>query len=288
LTRPRRSWGPVRGRPRRRLVLPHPEDASRGFHPGADAPPGDESVSERRISEVDRQGIIQHAACSRRRHSPAVGAAILVEPDGNLGMPLAETGWRNADPDADGKRRSPFVVISRGLLVFCPSFVPTTRVRPEPARRGGSKRLCGDAADGRASNEGSEAGSVPAYKWGTCAKFAYPSSINIQSILWYERSLFVRREVRTAAAACPAARLTVRPPSSRHVWLCASKRPWNTRRGADLSCGQTRPERLGTEPARAMLPTSGRTFRRTALGEPDTTTNRKNIRDAWAADAVFG
>jgi hypothetical protein len=88
-------------------------------------------------------------------------------------------------------------------------------------------------------------------------------------------------------------------PSGRHVHrLGVSPQP------AKLACRQTRatrqavpahprrwlnlaPERLGTEPARAMLSTSGRTFRRTALGEPDTTTNWKNARDVWAGDTVL-
>jgi hypothetical protein len=74
-----------------RLILAHLEDASGSFHPGTDAPPGDEGISGRRI-----RGIVKHAARSRGRHSPAVGAAILVEPGGNLGMPLTETAWRNA------------------------------------------------------------------------------------------------------------------------------------------------------------------------------------------------
>ena len=39
---------------------------------------------------------------SRGRHSPAVGATVFIEPSGNLGMPLAETAWRNTDPDPDG------------------------------------------------------------------------------------------------------------------------------------------------------------------------------------------
>ena len=82
----------------------HPRAPGRGHRPprpSPDAPPGDEGVTERRISEVDRQGIIEHAASSRGRHSRAVGAAILVEPGCDLGMPLAETAWPNADPDAD-------------------------------------------------------------------------------------------------------------------------------------------------------------------------------------------
>ena len=58
--------------------------------------------------------------------------------------------------------------------------------------------------------------------------------------------------------------------------------PVHPRRLPDLA-----PERLGTELAHAMLPPCGRAFRRT-VSQGDMTTNRKNIRDAWAADAVFG
>jgi hypothetical protein len=39
-------------------------DASGSFHPGADAPPGDEGVGERRVTEVDRK---RHSA---RRECP--------------------------------------------------------------------------------------------------------------------------------------------------------------------------------------------------------------------------
>jgi hypothetical protein len=66
-----------------------------------------------------------------------------------------------------------------------------------------------------------------------------------------------------------------------------------TREGAPFSFAapaatQPRPERLGTEPVRAILPKSGRTFRRTALGELDTTTDRKDARTGRHADTVLG
>jgi hypothetical protein len=38
------------------------ENASGRFHPGVDAPSGDEGVGECRIGQVDRQAIIEHAA----------------------------------------------------------------------------------------------------------------------------------------------------------------------------------------------------------------------------------
>jgi len=68
---------------------------------------------------------------------------------------------------------------------------------------------------------------------------------------------------------------------------------WRKRRGGGRfllipTIANLAPEGLGTEPARDMLPTSGRTFRRTALGEPDTTTDRRNGRDPWATDTMLG
>ena len=86
-----------------RLILPHLEDASGRLYLGPKAPPRNESVGERRISEIDRKGIIEHAASSRGRHSPAVGVAVLVKPSGNVRAPLAEAARRNADPDTDGE-----------------------------------------------------------------------------------------------------------------------------------------------------------------------------------------
>ena len=61
------------------------------------------SAREGGISIVDRKGVIQHTARSRGRHRSAVRAAILVEPGGDLSVPLPETLWWNRDADADGK-----------------------------------------------------------------------------------------------------------------------------------------------------------------------------------------
>ena len=50
-----------------------------------------------------RESVIQHATGSRGGHRPAVRAAVLIEPSGDVRAPLAETARRNRDPDADGE-----------------------------------------------------------------------------------------------------------------------------------------------------------------------------------------
>src|SRR6516162_11348243 len=89
--------------PRLRVVLPNLEHAAGCLDLCPNTPPGDECAREGGITEVDREGVIRHAARPRGRHRPAIRPAILIEPSGDLGMPLAETRWRNADPDADEK-----------------------------------------------------------------------------------------------------------------------------------------------------------------------------------------
>src|SRR5215471_5360362 len=85
----------------RRLILAHPEYAAIRLRLSPGAAPGDKRARERGVQEIDRYGIIQHAACPRRGHRPTVSAAICVEPGGNLGMVLPQTARRDADPDAD-------------------------------------------------------------------------------------------------------------------------------------------------------------------------------------------
>src|SRR5215471_11737395 len=87
--------------PRRRLILPDLEHPARGLGSMTDAPPSDERTREGRIREIERNGIIEHAAHSRRGHRPSISAAILVEPCGYTLVPLAETARRNRDPDAN-------------------------------------------------------------------------------------------------------------------------------------------------------------------------------------------
>jgi hypothetical protein len=98
-----------------RLILPHLENAFGSFHPGADARPGDEGVSERRIGEVDRQGIVEHVASSRgviaQPSAPQFSSSQAViwvcrwpRPSGGTSI-LIRTG----------KRRSADVIMSRWL-----------------------------------------------------------------------------------------------------------------------------------------------------------------------------
>jgi hypothetical protein len=84
--------------PRLRLILAHLGDSvsSLGFSPNA--PPRYERARQGGIGEIDREGIIQYPARPRGRHGPPVGAAVLVQPGGDLRMPLAETFWRNGLP----------------------------------------------------------------------------------------------------------------------------------------------------------------------------------------------
>src|SRR5262249_42923754 len=58
---------------------------------------------QRRIGEVDRGGIVRHAARSRGRGRPTIRAAVVVKPSGDLRVSLAHTVWRNGDADTDGK-----------------------------------------------------------------------------------------------------------------------------------------------------------------------------------------
>jgi hypothetical protein len=90
-------------RPAARAHPLHPEDAPGRLDLGCRAPPRDESARERCIREVDRYRFIEDPACPRQRHCPTTGAAILVQPGGNLRMTAAETSRRNANPDAHGK-----------------------------------------------------------------------------------------------------------------------------------------------------------------------------------------
>jgi hypothetical protein len=91
----------ARCKPWRWLMLPNLEHSTSRLNFVPCAPSGNERVRERGVGKVDRHGIIEHPAHPGRRHGPPVRAAILVEPGGYLSMPLAETLWRNADPDAD-------------------------------------------------------------------------------------------------------------------------------------------------------------------------------------------
>jgi hypothetical protein len=110
--------------PLHRLVLSHLECAPGDLDLGPDAPPGDEGVGKGSVREIDRNGVVQNAAGAGGRDGPTLGAAILVQPVRDLGVPLTETARRNTNPDAHRKRRSTAVIISRGLPgISCSSFV---------------------------------------------------------------------------------------------------------------------------------------------------------------------
>ena len=85
--------------PRLRLILADLEHAPGRLDLRSYAPSGYERARQGRISEVDREGVIQLAARSRGRHGPSVSAAILVEPGSDLRVTLAETRWRNSNSD---------------------------------------------------------------------------------------------------------------------------------------------------------------------------------------------
>ena len=88
-----------RANPRLRVIFAHLEHTANRLDLSPEAPSGYERARQGRISEVDREGVIQHAARSRGRHGPSVSAAILVEPGSDLRVTLAETRWRNSNSD---------------------------------------------------------------------------------------------------------------------------------------------------------------------------------------------
>ena len=75
--------------PRYRRVVSHLKYAARGLSPVAGTPPRDKGTREGRIEEIDRDGVIEHAAHPRWGDRPAISATILIEPGGHLRMPLA-------------------------------------------------------------------------------------------------------------------------------------------------------------------------------------------------------
>src|SRR5262249_4637151 len=85
--------------PRRRLVLAHLIHSAGRLDLGPRAPSSDKGTGERRIREVDRDGVIEHATSAGGCDSPTVRAPVRVEPGGYLSVALAETGGRDANPD---------------------------------------------------------------------------------------------------------------------------------------------------------------------------------------------
>src|SRR5260370_41026653 len=78
-------------KPRAWLVLADLEHAPDRCDFGPGAPANNESARERGIREIDRNGVVQHAAQPGWCHYPAISTAVLVEPRGHLRMPHAET-----------------------------------------------------------------------------------------------------------------------------------------------------------------------------------------------------
>src|SRR5216683_5990030 len=99
----RLSRRPVHARPgsRRRLISPHPKHPLGCLDLVTGTPPGNEGARQRGIEEVNRHRVVENPAHPRRRYGPSVSAAVLVQPSGYLGITLAKTAGRNADPDAD-------------------------------------------------------------------------------------------------------------------------------------------------------------------------------------------
>src|SRR5215472_7868312 len=64
--------------PRLRPILPNPEHPASRLGLSPDAPPGDKPARQRRIGEIDREGVIQHTARSRGCDRPAGRATVLV------------------------------------------------------------------------------------------------------------------------------------------------------------------------------------------------------------------
>ena len=92
--------------PWRRIILPHLENTPSSLDTVSGTPSGDEGARQGAIRQIDREGVIQHPARARRRHSPSVRAAIFVEPCldpvESVSQPVR---W---DADADAHRKASF------------------------------------------------------------------------------------------------------------------------------------------------------------------------------------
>src|SRR6266851_3543571 len=114
-----------------RLIVPDPEHALRSFDLVTGAPAGHEGTRDGRVEEVDRQGVIQHAAHPRGGQSPAICATICVEPRPHLIKPSAKSFEGNTYPDADGE--PPFSLYDHQLRARChivPRLFSSTIARP--------------------------------------------------------------------------------------------------------------------------------------------------------------
>src|SRR6516162_3096359 len=84
--------------PRRQLIVTNVEQPAIRLDPRRRAPEGDERARQRGVEEIDRDGIVQHAAHAERRYCPAIGATIPVEPLRDFRIALTKPAWRHADP----------------------------------------------------------------------------------------------------------------------------------------------------------------------------------------------
>src|ERR1700730_4609882 len=87
-------------RARHRRVLAYLEGAVSTFGLVPSAPPRDKGAGQRGVVEIDRDRVVQDAVPTGRRHCPAVGAAIRIEPCAYLIDALSEAMRWYANPDA--------------------------------------------------------------------------------------------------------------------------------------------------------------------------------------------
>jgi hypothetical protein len=101
------SGCPVQARPSpcSRLIGPDPKYTLCSLDFVNRRPLRNEGACEYRVEEVDRHRIVEHPAHPARRHCPAIGSAILVQPRAHFGMALAEAAGWNVNADTDGKAK---------------------------------------------------------------------------------------------------------------------------------------------------------------------------------------
>jgi hypothetical protein len=88
---------------RRRLVLPNSEHAAIRLDPEPGAPTGDERARKSGVEEIDRNGVIQHAAHPGGASSTSRPPRTSRRARRSSPYNAARNVRRNADPDADGK-----------------------------------------------------------------------------------------------------------------------------------------------------------------------------------------
>src|SRR5439155_625503 len=80
------------------FVVTNAEQPALRLNPGRRAPAGDECARQRRVKEINRDGVVQHAAHTGWCYCPAVGATIPVEPFRDFRVALAKPARRHANP----------------------------------------------------------------------------------------------------------------------------------------------------------------------------------------------